>query len=342
MCSISVILPVYNARGTLKSAVESLEAEALNRAHPGSIEVIAVEDGSTDGSAELLAEMSSTSPWLRVLRIPHSGIVAALNTGIEAAKGEFIVRMDADDLSLPGRLPAQRDFLAENPDIGLVGGRVEFGGDHWAARGYALHVDWLNSLRTSEEIQIERFVESPFAHPSVMFRRKLVGEHGGYRDGAFPEDYELWLRWMDAGVRMARIDFPVLRWNDPPKRLSRTDSRYDVLAFYDVKAQYLSRWLATHNPLHPDVIIWGAGRITRQRARKLQAYGIEIRAWVDIDPAKIGHRIENAAVISPDDLPPPGSCFIIPYVGRRNARTEIAAWLVDHGYMEGVHFLCAA
>ncbi len=342
MAVISVILPVHNACDTLRTAVESLGADVLHAAEPGSIEVIAVDDGSTDGSGEALAAMARTAPWLRVLRIPHSGIVAALNTGIAAARGACVARMDADDASLPGRLLRQREYLDAHPDIGLVGGRVEFGGDRRSAHGYALHVDWLNTLDTPEDIALARFIESPFAHPSVMFRRSLVQRYGGYRDGAFPEDYELWLRWMDAGVRMARVDAPVLRWNDPPDRLSRTDPRYSVDAFYTIKARYLARWLARENPFHPEVYLWGAGRITRQRVRRLQAEGVRVRAWVDIDPAKIGQHIEGAPVLSPDQLPAPGSCFVLTYVGNRDARTEIASWLDARGYRLGRDYLHAA
>lgn len=342
MSPVSVILPVFNNRDTLRAAVESLEAEAICAAEPGGVEVIVVDDGSTDGSGELLDTMAAAASWLRVLHRPHEGIAAALNVGLAAARGDFIARMDADDLSLSGRIARQRDFLLSHPDIGLVGGRVEFGGDRVHARGYALHVDWLNGLTTPEEIALERFVESPFAHPSVMFRRELIAAHGGYRDGEFPEDYELWLRWMDAGVRMARIDAPVLLWNDPPGRLSRGDPRYSVDAFYSVKAHYLARWLARENPLHPHVIVWGAGRITRKRVRLLQREGVEVHAWVDIDPDKIGQRINGTPVLSPDQLPAPGSSFILTYVGNRDARSEISRWLAANGYRHGIDFLHAA
>ena len=339
---ISVILPVYNGRATVRAAVESLEAGRLHAAAPGSVEVIAVDDGSTDGSGEELEAMSASVPWLRVLRLPHGGVVQALYAALSASCGRYIARMDADDISLPGRLARQRDFLDRHADVGLVAGGVVFGGSRARARGYALHVDWLNGLVTPEDIAHARFVESPFAHPSVMFRRELVERYGGYLDGDFPEDYELWLRWMDAGVSMARLEEPVLQWNDPPERLSRTDARYSFDAFYSVKARYLARWLGRENPLHPAVHIWGAGRVTRQRVRQLQEQGIAVLAWVDIDPKKIHQRVHGIPVISPEELPPPGRCFVLPYVGSRNARELICAWLDAHGYRRGVDYIAAA
>ena len=114
---------------------------------------------------------------------------------------------------------------------------------------------WTNGLLTHEEIALARFVESPLAHPSVMFRRSLVERWGGYAEGAFPEDYELWLRWLDAGVRMEKLADPLLIWNDSPTRLSRRDPRYAAEAFYRVKARYLARWLA---PQHAQGTVHGA------------------------------------------------------------------------------------
>ena len=325
---ISVILPVWNAAATLRAAVDSLEADSIR-----GVEVIAVNDGSTDGSAELLDDMTRSREWLRVLHAPHRGIAPALNTGLAAASGAFIARMDADDRSLPGRLERQRRFLLEHRSIGLVSGRVRFGGDPRRARGYAHYVSWINNLRDPDDIAAMRFVESPFAHPAVMFRANLVRLHGGYRDGAFPEDYELWLRWMDQGVRMASIPAEVLVWSDPPDRLSRTDSRYSIDAFYMMKAEYIARWAAQRVRGWPQVYFWGAGRTTRKRAKYLIARGAEVKAWVDIDPKKIGHRVWGAPVIAPEDLPAPGDCFIFPFVGSRSARRDIMHWLEGRGYV---------
>ncbi|MBN1448357.1 MAG: glycosyltransferase [Bacteroidetes bacterium] len=325
---ISIILPAFNAADTVAEAIDSLETGSLSDA-----EVIVVNDGSTDDTADILEDMTSTRPWLRVLHVEHGGIVSALNAGIAASRGTLIARMDADDHSLPGRLARQREFLRNHADVGLVGGRVRFGGHPVRARGYAHYVRWVNSLANPEEIAAMRFVESPFAHPAVMFRRVLIDRYGGYREGAFPEDYELWLRWMDAGVRMASIPDDVLLWSDPPDRLSRTDLRYTIEAFYRMKSGYLARWLQRHTAFWPDVIVWGAGRTTRKRAWHLLEHGAQVATLVDIDPDKIGHSVHGVPVIAPEDLPPPGRCFILPYVGNRSARMQIMQWLEDNGYM---------
>ncbi len=334
----SVVLPVHNGGTTLPTAIESVLAQTDT-----DFELVVVDDGSVDGTAAVLADCERVDERVVVLR--HDvcrGIVPALNYGLRAARGRYVARMDADDWCHPQRLALQSAYLDSHTDIGLVGCRAEFGGDRSEQTGYALYVDWINSLLEPDAIALNRFVESPFAHPSVMFRSTLWRRLGEYRDGAFPEDYELWLRWLDAGVRMAKIPEFLVRWNDPPTRLSRTDSRYSVHAFYECKAQYLAAWLARHNAHHPRITVWGAGRETRKRARYLTDAGVRFGAYVDIDPRKIGQVIHGVPVWAEADLPEPGECFVVSYVGSRGARADIRRRLTARGYVEGRHFVMAA
>ena len=267
-------------------------------------------------------------------------LVAALNGGLAEARGEFVARMDADDESLPERLAEQVAWLDAHPDTGVVGALVEFAGDRTTSAGYALHVDWLNSVVSPEQIALNRFVEAPFAHPSVMFRRGLAARHGGYRDGNFPEDSELWLRWLEAGVRMAKVPRVLLRWHDPPARLSRTDPRYDVEAFYRLKAEYLARWLQAHVPTERQFLVWGAGRTTRKRVKLLEAHGITVTAYVDVDPHKHGQSRAGHFVLAPEQVPP--DAFHLGYVGKHGAREWCREFLTKGGCVEGRDFLFAA
>jgi cellulose synthase/poly-beta-1,6-N-acetylglucosamine synthase-like glycosyltransferase len=267
--------------------------------------------------------------------------VPALHAGLATARGELIARMDADDVAHPERLTAQCAFLDSEPALGLVGSLVDFGGDGAAQAGYALHVAWLNQLVTPEAIALNRFVESPLAHPSVMFRRELPIHHGSYRTGDFPEDYELWLRWLDAGVRMAKVPRVLLTWHDAPTRLSRSDSRYSPEAFFRTKAPWIARELARTAPDRP-LWIWGAGRPTRQRARELELHGRRIAGYVDIDPKKATPALggHGPAVVAPERIPP--EAFVLGYVSSRGARELIRAALVTSGRIEGRDFLMCA
>lgn len=327
---ISVILPVFNEAALLGEALDSLFAQSET-----DFEIVAVDDGSTDGSLALLRAAAERDGRLRVLSQRHGGIVAALNRALAESRGRYVARMDADDVCAPDRLRLQAAFLDRNEGTGLVGSRVRFLGDRAAHEGMARFVDWTNALLTPERIARERFVESPFVHPSVMFRRELAQRHGGYRDGDFPEDYELWLRWLEAGARMEKLDAELLDWRERPERLTRTDPRYSVDAFFRTKAPFLARYLAAANPSHPKAVIWGAGRTTRLRLRPLFELGVEPQAWIDIDPNKTGWTVQGAPVLSPDDLPGPDRSFVLVAVGKRGARELIEPFLVSKGYRVG-------
>ncbi|MFN0068799.1 MAG: glycosyltransferase family 2 protein [Limisphaerales bacterium] len=333
---VSVVLPVFNALATLPRAVASVRAQTF-----ADWELVAVDDGSTDGSGEWLAQAAKEEPRLRVLRRPHMGLVPTLNDGLAAARGEFVARMDADDECLPDRLAAQVEMLEANPSFGVAGCLVEFAGDRAAQAGYAAHADWLNSLVTLEQIALGRFIESPHAHPSVMFRRDLATRRGGYRDGPFPEDYELWLRWLEAGVRMAKVPRVLLRWHDPPGRLSRTDARYAPAAFFRLKAPFLARWLRAH-AAGRTVWVAGAGRLTRRRVELIGAEGVRVAGFVDVNPRRLGVARDGRRIIAWEKLPPPGEVFLLGYVANRGVRGPQREFLAARGWREGVDFLFAA
>lgn len=334
---ISIVLPVRNAASTLPVALQSIFAQTC-----ADWELIAIEDGSRDDSPGLLREAAEIEPRCRVVTQPPLGIVEALRRGCAEARGRFIARMDADDWMAPDRLARQLDFLGGHPEIGLVSCLVRHGGDSSSQAGYAAHVAWVNSLLTPEQISLRRFVEAPVAHPSVLFRRELLERHDGYASGDFPEDYELWLRWMDAGVSFGKVGAELLTWNDPPGRLSRTEPRYGTEAFYRLKCVWLARWIRQHVAPSRQVWLWGAGRVTRRRFEALEAEGIQLTGFIDVDPDKVrGGRLARP-VIGPDQLPEKQLAFILSGVSSRGAREFIAGELNRRGWSEGRDYLLAA
>lgn len=336
---ISVVMPVRDGESTVRRAIRSVLSQSAIEAEPR-WELLVIDDESRDGSRHVAETMATEDRRIRVLRNDGSGLVAALETGCRAARGRFIARLDVDDECLAGRLAAQAEHLLRHPEIGVVGCLVEFGGDPVAAEGYARHVEWTNSLVRHEQILNSRLVDSPLPHPSVMFRRELLDRFGGYRDGPFPEDHELWLRWLDAGVRFSKVPEMLVRWNDPADRLSRTDSRYSTDATARLRCRHLAVHLhrrAEHRPLW----LWGSGRITRRRFDALAEHGVEIAGFIDIDPNRVGQRSLGVPVVGPDRLPSIESSFVVSGVGVRGARDEIRTSLLASGRREGEDFLLA-
>jgi len=333
---ISVLLPVCNGAACVGEAIRSILAQSFPR-----FELLIIENGSTDGTREILQQWASRDPRIRLTCLPEADLPGALNRGLALARGRFIARMDADDVSRPERLALQLRPLELSPETGLVSCLVRHAGDSQAQAGYASYVDWINSLQTHEQISLHRFVESPLAHPSVLFRHELAGRFGAWRSGDFPEDYELWLRWLEAGVRMEKVSETLLDWGDPPGRLSRTDARYSRRAFFACKAPYLKRWLNAAPIGGRKILFWGAGRETRIRLRKLQQLGVQAAGWVDVDYRKWGKRIAGLPVYSPAQLPPREECFVVSAVSSRGAREEIAGDLNSRGFIAGRDYVLA-
>lgn len=179
---VSVLLPVYNGLPYLPAAVESVLAQTYT-----DFELVAVDDGSTDGSGAWLDAAAARDARVRVVRQPNAGIVAALNRGLAACRGEFVARMDADDRCYPERLERQVAFLDAHPAVGAVGS----GSDVQTPEGLRAQ----QAPTTPDLVRWELLFNNPMTHPTVTLRRSALERVGGYRaDFPHNEDYDLWDR----------------------------------------------------------------------------------------------------------------------------------------------------
>lgn len=336
--SVSVILPCYNAAQTLEETLESLAAQTHK-----DFEVLAVDDGSTDNTADILDRWAKNDSRFKVISRPHAGVISASNAGMLASIAPYIARLDADDRAHPQRLEKQLAFLNANPNIALVSCLVKAFPEEDVGDGFRIYLEWLNALISDEDIRREIFVESPLPNPSVMIRREWMLRMGGYQDRGFPEDYDLYLRLYLAGARFAKIPEVLHEWREHPDRITHTDSRYSLENFLRTKAYYLAR-----GPLkgRDAVIIWGSGMIGRRLAKQLERQDMPLVAFVDIDPKKIGRTRRGKPIIAPDELE---KCWeqyqnpvILASVGSRGARKLIRERLNNFGYKEGMDWWAAA
>jgi GT2 family glycosyltransferase len=198
---VSVLLPVYDAERYLAEAIESILAQTFS-----DFELLAIDDGSRDGSLALLEEYARRDPRVRLVCRTHTGLVATLNAGLALARGELVARMDADDVALPRRLELQVARLDRDPDLVCVGGAYEV----IDAKGR--RIDLVRPPEAPEQILAAALEgRSPICHPAALYRRERVIGVGGY-DVEVPvaQDYDLWLRLMDVG-RLANLSEIVLR-----------------------------------------------------------------------------------------------------------------------------------
>ena len=330
--SISVVMPFRNEERYLDESLRSILSQTF-----ADWELIAIDDHSTDGSEAIVRRAADSDPRIRLETNTGNGLVSALNHGIRVSRARFVARMDADDISAPDRLSIQLARLEQDPAVGLVASRVRIFPRKSLRAGYREYERWQNRVVSADEIGSEIYFESPFAHPSVVIRRDLLEHLGGYRDGAFPEDYDLWLRMHARGVKMEKCEDVLLLWRDRPDRISRIDPRYGREAFDRLRARYLARDDRLENR---SLVIWGAGPPTRRRARHLLREGVPVDAWIDIDPAKIGRSYDGRPVHAPDWLASlPRRPMVLVYVKNHGARDLIADRLESFGYVLGPDWL---
>jgi glycosyltransferase involved in cell wall biosynthesis len=291
---ISVVLPIRDAEAYLPDCLRSLQRQTL-----GDFEVIAVDDGSTDTTPSILESFAALDSRVQNHRTGPRGLIPALNLGLERASGEFIARIDADDLAHPRRFELQIETFAENRDIDVVSSQVSHFPRPAVGDGFRIYEEWLNSLIDHEAILRERFIESPIPHPSVMIRRRVIEDVGGYRDMEWPEDYDLWLRLAQCGSRFAKVPRVLCLWRQHESRLTRVDGRYSVEKFLTCKAHHLAE-----GPLRTSrqVIVWGAGQTGRRLSKHLKRFGCRLAAFIDIDPKKIGSTLRGLPIYPPEAL----------------------------------------
>ncbi|MDB5208034.1 MAG: glycosyltransferase [Flavisolibacter sp.] len=210
MPSVSVILPVYNAAPFLKEAIDSILVQTLT-----DFELLLINDGSTDGS-ESIIESYADERIRYIKNVKNCGLIFSLNKGIEMACGEWIARMDADDIALPQRLEKQVSFLSTN-SVDLLATTVKL----IDKDGRPL-ADWKDDIANTTACQIKKFLpkNNCIAHPTVMGRAKLfkkykyqpdlTGEYKYVHNQKYSEDYDLWLRLSADGVIIEKLTEPLL------------------------------------------------------------------------------------------------------------------------------------
>jgi len=189
---VSVVMSVYNGERYLAEAIESILGQTFT-----DFEFIIINDGSTDGTAGILR--SYDDPRLRIVEQTNIGLTRSLNRGISLARGEYIARMDDDDVALPERLTQHVAFLDTHPRVGVVGSacRVidELNGREWVYR----------VPLSDEQLRRHLIRGNPFVHTSVTMRKSVLQAVGGYNeDYPYLQDYELWVR-LAGRTRLANL-----------------------------------------------------------------------------------------------------------------------------------------
>lgn len=330
---VSVLLPARDAETTLPAALASVRRQSEPR-----FECIVVDDASRDATGRIAAAWAARDPRFRVVRAEGRGLVAALARGLAACRAPAVARMDADDLMRRDRLTMQQAALAADPALAAVGCHVRLFPRGALGPGMRRYERWLNAIDSPERVRAEAFVECPVAHPT-LFARTEVLRRFGWRDRGWPEDYDLILRLLAAGLGVGMVPRRLLAWREGPGRLSRRSPVYAQERFTACKAAFLAEGLLAS---HPRYVLWGYGATGRALRRALLAHGRRPARVVELHPRRLGQRIHGAPVVPPEALAEGPRLPVVASVAGDTARAEIRAALARMGYTELRDFVCAA
>ena len=330
---VSVLLPARNAAATLDAALASLRRQTWS-----DWECVVVDDGSTDATGEVARAAAAIDPRVTMVPTPPRGLVAALGTGLERCRGEYVARMDADDLMRRDRLALQVDGLDRDPQLAAVGAHVRFFPRAGMSDGLRAYERWLNSVDSPARLRAEAFVESPVAHPTLLIRRSVLAAVG-YRDRGWPEDYDLVLRLLAAGHEIGVVPRRLLGWRDGPGRLTRTHPAYGLDRITACKASFLADGFLAGGERY---LLWGYGGTGRALARALRGHGKHPSHVIEVHAGRLGNVIHGAPVVPPAALVDLPRLPLVASVAGEAARSEIRAFLATLGWVETRDFVCAA
>jgi len=207
--SISVVMPVHNGESFLAEAIDSILEEPLSE-----LELVVVDDGSTDSTPSILADYAARDPRVRVHREEGDNLATVLNRGFRLCRAPLFARLDADDVCVRGRLQAQVEFMRDHPDVVLLGGQAllvnEEGEDFATARYPQEDLELRTALATG----------NPFVHSAIAMSRTAFEAVGGYRENLdHAEDLDLWMRLSEQG-KLANLPQPIVKYRIHARQLS--------------------------------------------------------------------------------------------------------------------------
>ena len=227
---ISVILPVYNAEKFLNESINSILEQTYTH-----FELIIVNDGSTDGSQAIIEHYSD--PRIKnIFHTQNKGLVASLNIAIVSAKGDMIVRMDADDIAFKDRVQKQVQYLLDHPAIDIVGTHAVF----FETNTHSPMANWELDLNTITPSSIKKALtwENCMIHPSICMRSEIAKSLLYNEHQKNYEDYDLWLRATADNINIAKIDESLLYYRVQSNSITQSSIRKGNFYFQKVDVKY--------------------------------------------------------------------------------------------------------
>lgn len=287
---VSIITPFKNTSAFLRATLDSILAQSYTN-----WELIAVNDHSTDDSLQIVREYAKRDTRIQVHTNRGEGIISALQQAYSYAKGEFVTRMDSDDIMMPCKLETMVADLQKHGKGHVALGLVEYFSDEFEiGDGYLSYQNWLNNLTREGTNYTEIYKECVIASPCWMTYRSDFDACGGFSHEVYPEDYDLTFRFYQNGIKCIPSNEVLHLWRDYSSRTSRTHIHYANNTFIELKTDY---FLKLHYKCDRPLVLWGAGNKGKTIAKKFLDNNIPFH-WVCDNPKKIGKHIYGQEMLA--------------------------------------------
>jgi hypothetical protein len=337
---LNVLMTVYNGESVLDQTMRSVLIQTYRN-----FSFIIVEDGSEDNTLACLKGYAERDSRVRLIPLSHNhGITGALNCGLQHLDTdcECVARIDCGDLCTPDRMTKQVDFLAGNPECMAVGSRFEmFSKEGELPEGIQRFQRFTNALCTYDEIKSNFTVMSPFAHPTITFRRRIFDEVGTYDEKyEAAEDYELVGRILTRGFQAHKLPEVLVTCQFTPGRgISQTRRVTQVKTALEVKLQFLGANYLTGDQ-ERQCIIWGSREFAGYLAEKLAEgrHHLKAKCFTDFDPTVWGQEKSGLRLIPPREIVQCRLAGDIIITMWNQEREEIITYLTQNGWVRNRDF----
>jgi glycosyltransferase involved in cell wall biosynthesis len=259
-------------------------------------ELIAVNDHSNDGSYLQAMSYANRHINIHVINSDGKGIINALQCGYKHSRGDYIHRMDSDDIMPTDKLENMLEAMSPNC---LVTGLVDYFSDDFdLGDGYKKYTDWINNSMTSDDLWRGIYKECPIPSSGWLIHRDDFEAMGAFNSSFIPEDYDFSFRLYQSGMDLRVVPQVIHYWRDSTNRTSRTKSSYFPENYFDLKVYY---FLEIDRDNSISLMLWGAGKKGKKIAKSLIYNGIGF-TWVTDNPSKFGVNIYDQLVQSRNDV----------------------------------------
>jgi glycosyltransferase involved in cell wall biosynthesis len=279
---VSVLMPAKNALPYLTECLDSIIRQSYME-----WELIVTNDHSTDETFEVLSSYAEKDKRIRVINNKGKGIIDALKTAYSISSGDYITRMDADDIMPENKLKLFVSQLENYPDS-VVTGKIKYIGEN-LKDGYKNYEQWMNDLVKDKSHYEQMYRECVIPSPAWMLKRNIFEQIGGFNSNVYPEDYDLTFRMYKYKVPITLVDELVHIWRDYAERTSRNDPNYSFNTFEQLKTFH---FLDVDYDPSKELVIWGCGKKGKKIVLQFQKHNIPF-IWACNNPKKIGQNIYN-------------------------------------------------